>query len=65
MKFCLVKKVADKAKEIAKKIVNAIAESNKRRAERAINWEMHQYYRNEYGHNFLEKFPYHVVNRRD
>jgi len=65
MKFCLVKKVADKAKEIAKKIVNAIAESNKKRAQRAINWEMHQYYRNEYGHNFLEKFPYHVVNRRD
>ena len=38
MKFCLVKKVADKAKEIAKKVLHAITEANKKRAERAISW---------------------------
>jgi len=61
----LLKKVGNKIKELGKRLVKALTESNKRRAERAMNWEMHQYYRNEYGHNFLEKFPYHTVNRRD
>lgn len=65
MKFCLVKKVADKAKEIAKKVLHAITEANKKRAERAISWELRQYYKRECGDTFLEKFPYHVVNRRD
>ena len=54
-----LKKIGQKTKEIGKKIVNAIAESNRRRAERAVRWELRQYYRNEYGvPSFLEKYPY-------
>ena len=62
----LLKKIGVKTKEIGIKIVNAIKESNRRRAERAVQWELRQYYRNEYGvPSFLEKFPYHSIKSRD
>ena len=64
-----LKKIGEKTKEIGKKIVNAIKESNRRRAERAVRWELRQYYRNEYGvPSFLEKYPfypYHSIKSRD
>lgn len=65
MKFCWVKKVGSKAKEIGLKVVNAIRESQKRRAERAISHELRYYYQREYRNDFLEKFPFHAVTRRD
>ena len=62
----LLKKIGEKTKEIGKKIVNAIKESNRRRAERAVRWELRQYYRNEYGvPSFIERFPYHTIRSRD
>jgi hypothetical protein len=63
--FSLVKKVVGKVKEIAKKVVHAITEAKKKRVERTLNWEMHQYYKSEYGNNFLDKHPYYSVYRRD
>jgi hypothetical protein len=63
--FSLVKKVVGKVKEIAKKVLHALTEANKRRAERAVQWELRQYYNIEYGHSFLDKHPYYSVHRRD
>jgi hypothetical protein len=65
MKFCWVKKAATKAKEISLKVVQAISDANKRRAERLMSHELQYYYRREYRNDFLEKFPYHAVTRRD
>lgn len=65
MKFCWIKKVGSKVKEIGLKVVRAISEANKRRAERAISHELRYYYQREYRNDFLEKFPYHAVTRRD
>ena len=65
MKFCWVKKVGSKAKEIGQKVVRAISEANKRRSERAISHELRYYYQREYRNDFLEKFPFHAVTRRD
>jgi len=65
MKFCMVRKAASKVKDIAKKVVEAIKEANKRRAERAISHEMRYYYQREYRSDFLDKFPYNAVTRRD
>lgn len=65
MKFCWIKKATSKVKEIGLKVVNAIKESNKRRAERSISHELRYYYQREYRNDFLEKFPFHAVKSRD
>lgn len=65
----LLKKIGVKTKEIGIKIVNAIKESKRRRAERQSQIYLQQYYRNEYGvPSFLEKYPfypYHSIKSRD
>jgi len=61
----MIRRAASKIKEIAKKVLEAITKANKRRAERAISHEMRYYYQREYRNDFLDKFPYRAVTRRD
>jgi len=65
MKLCWIKKVGNKTKEYGLKFLKFMEEANKRRAQKAISLELSHYYRREYRNDFLEKFPYHTLTRRD
>ena len=59
-------KMWDKTKKFGVVVMNALEEIGKRRAQRAISYELQHYYRYEYGEKFMKNYPYGVLtSKRD